>query len=151
MKKTIIFCLFVSLNILGLSQPAMADLDNFLIDLNRKAVADIHRFNATLSSQFNVPVPKIEAILKTVKDPADAFMCLQLSQLSGVHVDTVVSSYRRNSGKGWGVIAKELGIKPGSSAFHALKRGDFVYGSPQKVKKSKGKGKEKGKGKGKKK
>lgn len=151
MKKSLLFCLFVYLLVLGLTQPAKADLDNFLLDLNRKAVADIHRFNATLSSQFKVPVPEIEAILKTVKDPADAFMCLQLSQLSGVHVDKVVSSYRKNSGKGWGVIAKDLGIKPGSSAFHALKRGDFVYGSPQTVKKSRGKGKEKGKGKGKKK
>ncbi len=26
-----------------------------------------------------------------------------------------------------GVIAKELGIKPGSPEFHALKRGDFVF------------------------
>ena len=111
MKKILVTFLFLLLSTLVLTQPVMADLDNFLIDLNRKAISDIHRFNTTLSSQFKVPVPKVEAILKTVKDPADVFMCLQLSQLSGVHIDTVVSSYKKNSGKGWGVIAKELGIK----------------------------------------
>jgi hypothetical protein len=48
-------------------------------------------------------------------------------------------------GQGWGVIAKSLGIKPGSPEFHALKRGDFVFnGKPREVP---GKGKGKGKGK----
>jgi len=29
--------------------------------------------------------------------------------------------------KGWGSIAKELGIKPGSEQFHALKNNTFKY------------------------
>ena len=35
----------------------------------------------------------------------------------------VVDQYRKNKGQGWGVIAKSLGIKPGSAEFHALKEG----------------------------
>lgn len=33
----------------------------------------------------------------------------------------IVKLYERDHGQGWGVIARRLGIKPGSPAFHALK------------------------------
>jgi transketolase len=33
----------------------------------------------------------------------------------------VYSCYNKNKGKGWGVIAKEMGIKPGSDQFKRLK------------------------------
>ncbi|WP_146908172.1 hypothetical protein [Arenimonas daejeonensis] len=33
----------------------------------------------------------------------------------------IVDIYQRDHGQGWGAIAKRLGIKPGSPAFHALK------------------------------
>jgi hypothetical protein len=33
----------------------------------------------------------------------------------------VLEIYERDHGQGWGVIAKRLGIKPGSAEFHALK------------------------------
>ncbi len=33
----------------------------------------------------------------------------------------VLDIYERDHGQGWGVIARRLGIKPGSPAFHALK------------------------------
>ena len=36
--------------------------------------------------------------------------------LSSVH-----DEYNRSKGEGWGVIAKNMGIKPGSTAFHNLK------------------------------
>ena len=35
----------------------------------------------------------------------------------------VVTEFREHAGQGWGVIAKNLGIKPGSAEFHALKNG----------------------------
>jgi hypothetical protein len=58
------------------------------------------------------------------------------------------SSYQRSHGKGWGVIAKELGIKRGSPEFHALKRGAFTFtGEPSGASSDKGKGKGKAKGK----
>jgi len=53
---------------------------------------------------------------------------------------------RATAAKGGGVIAKQLGIRPGSPEFHALKRGDFALtGEPAQ---GKGKGHGKGKGKG---
>jgi len=38
--------------------------------------------------------------------------------------------YQSHAAKGWGVIAQQLGIEPGSAAFHALKRGDLRFGAP---------------------
>jgi len=38
----------------------------------------------------------------------------------------VVKEYDVNKDKGWGVMAKNLGIKPGSDAFHSLKKDSSV-------------------------
>ncbi len=124
-----------------------ADLDSFLSDLNLKVKVDKNRFNATLSSQFGIPLPHVQAITDKVVRPADAFMCLQLGQMTNQHPDRVLKVYQDHKGKGWGTIAKELGIKPGSAEFHALKRGNFTLGGEQIGKPNKGKGKAKGKGK----
>ena len=133
-----------------LSVNAHADLNNFLSNLNTQAKSDINGFGAKLSVQFGVPLPKIEDIIKIVEFPADAFMCLQLGKITNLPPERVVQTYKQNRGKGWGAIAKELGIKPGSADFHALKRGDYKFNG--KYKKNTGKGKSKGnknKGKGK--
>lgn len=122
---------------------AHADLDGFMSSLNVQARADMSGFSARIGAQFGVPVPQVQAIIRTVENPADAFMCFQLGQMARVQPEMVVDTYKANKGKGWGVIAKELGIKPGSPEFHALKRGDFALtGEP-------GGGKGQGKGKGK--
>ncbi|WP_169732719.1 hypothetical protein [Holophaga foetida] len=46
-------------------------------------------------------------------------------------------------------MAKELGIKPGSAEFHALKRGDLRFDGRPQGGQGKGKDKERGKGHGK--
>jgi hypothetical protein len=67
-------------------------------------------------------------------------MCLQLGQMLRLPPERILQTYNTNRGRGWGVIAKELGIKPGSAEFHALKRGDFALtGAPGN---SKGQGKD---------
>jgi len=61
--------------------------------------------------------------------------------MSGRPTARVVEQYRAHRDKGWGVLAKSLGIKPGSREFHALKRDQDLYSGDHK-----GKGKGKGKG-----
>jgi len=132
--------------------PAHADLDIFLSGLNIEARTDLDGFSARLSAQFGVPLPRVRTVIRAVDNPGDAFLCFQLSQMTGRRVETVVHTYRRHRGQGWGEIAKELGIKPGSAEFHALKRGDFTWagggpdGKPGRDngKKNQGKGKSKG-------
>ncbi len=123
--------------------PAIAGggLDGFLNNVNVQARADLGGFSTTVSAQFGVPVPQVQAILARVDTPADAFMVFQLGQMAHKPPEAVVQTYRTHKGKGWGVIAKELGIKPGSKEFHALKNGDLVYGRAPGDEPSKGKGK----------
>lgn len=125
-------------------------LDVFISDLNVQARADMPGFSARVAAQFGVPVPQVQAVIGAVAAPADAFMVFQLGMMSHQPPDAVLGVYKKNRGKGWGVIAKSLGIKPGSPEFHALKRGDFVLeGGPGKGHgKGGGKGKVDGKGKG---
>ena len=79
-------------------------------------------------------------------------MCLRVGQVASQPVEAVVKEYKSNKGQGWGVIAKDLGIKPGSKEFHELKKGDPSAGgsggnSGKGKDKEKGNGKDKGKGK----
>ncbi len=147
MKKHAVAAILI-VAVLGFAAAAYADLNSFLGRLNVQAQADIKAFNAKLAAQFSVPLPKVESIVKTVAAPADAFMCLQLSQMAQKPPETVVETYKANQGKGWGVIAKELGIKPGSPEFHALKRGDFAFTGQPGGGSDAGPGKGRGRGKG---
>jgi len=122
---------------------AAASLDSFLSSLNAQARLDLPGFSLQVGAQFGVPVPQVEAVLGLVETPADAFMVFQLGQMAHRPPETVVQTYQSHRGKGWGVIAKELGIKPGSREFHALKSGDLTFGETpgDRSDKDKGKGK----------
>jgi len=122
-------------------------LDVFLDNLNVQARADLPGFSARISAQFGVPLPQVHAVLGSVAVPADAFMVFQLGRMANRPPDSVLQVYQANRGRGWGVIAKNLGIKPGSAQFHALKRGDFQLadgpGGGKHSTKAKGKGRKK--------
>jgi hypothetical protein len=135
--------------IVGITSVAYADLNSFLGSVNVEARADMKNFSVKLSTQFGVPLPQVDVIVRSVAAPADAFMVLQLGQMSHQQPQAVLQTYQRKKGKGWGELAKELGIKPGSPEFHALKRGDLYFtGEPGGGSNGSGHGKGKGKGKG---
>lgn len=91
---------------------AMADgLDSFLSSLNVQARADMNGFSARICAQFGTPEAQVRAVLSTVSDPADAFMVFQLGRMTQTPPDRVLEVYRGGKRKGWGALAKELGIK----------------------------------------
>ena len=111
------------------SAPALASgLDDFLNHVNIQARADLTRFTAQVSAQFGVPEAQVKVVLGQVGAPADAFMVFELGQMTSRPADEVMQTYQDNKGRGWGVIAQRLGIRPGSREFHALKRGDLRFG-----------------------
>ncbi len=115
-------------------------------DFNIKAEVDPSGFRARLAARFKIGNVEIEAVLSNVEKPADAYMVFRLGEMSGQSTDYVVEKYKVGKGKGWGTLAKSLGIKPGSREFHALKRGHDLYDTKPKDKdKTKGKNKAKGK------
>jgi hypothetical protein len=134
-----------------LAAPAMAGdgLDAFLSRVNIQARADLNGFSAQVSAQFGVPEAQVRVVLGRVSEPADAFMVFQLGQMSRQPTDTVLRVYQSGKSRGWGALAQELGIKPGSAEFHALKRGDLHFGAGRDNPSDSGKGKGKGKGHGK--
>ena len=147
MKRSMLFSLILSL-LLPLAAFA-GGLEDFLASVNIQAKADLPGFSAKISTQFGVPLPNVQAVVQRVSEPADAFMIYQLGQMSGKQPDKVMDVYTTNKKKGWGAIAKELGIKPGSAEFHALKSGNLSFtGTPSGSDDSSGKGKGKGRGKG---
>jgi hypothetical protein len=111
-------------------------------DFNLQAQADPSGFRARIATRFNIGDAQITTVLSNFPQPADAYVALRLGEMSGNPIDVVTTRYQESKGMGWGKLAKSLGIKPGSREFHALKRGDDLYG---------GKGKKQGKGEGKKK
>lgn len=120
-----------------------AGLEAELNLINTEANKDLSAFKSRVSSEYTVVVPKIDELLK-IMNPAEVELSLRIKDILGISVDRVAESYKTNKDKGWGVIAKELGIKPGSPEFHALK------GKPKKNKtQPTGNGNSQGKGNGK--
>jgi hypothetical protein len=123
-----------------------ADLDSFMGEINLTARADLGIFKAELSATFGVAEPKIDGLFRIASDPADVYMILRIGEVAKQPVDRVVEEYKSHGGQGWGVIAKNLGIKPGSPEFHSLKQGRLSSGSDGEsaAKNEKGKGRGKG-------
>lgn len=138
----------VSLVLLFVASAAVAGDFDWMRDLNVQAQADPSGFRAQLASRFKIGDTRISAVISNVDRPADAYMVFRLGEMSNRPPEYVLERYKTKKGKGWGVLAKSLGIKPGSKEFHALKRGHDLYDYDGKDK-GKGKGKAKGKGKNK--
>ena len=126
-----------------------ADLESFLGEIDLRASADLGAFRAELNACFDVSSGEVDGLFEIFTRPADIYITLRIGELSGIPTDRVVNEYRNNKSHGWGVIAKNLGIKPGSAEFHALKDGRLsarTEGDP-----SNNPGKSKGKSSGKRK
>ena len=141
----------VSTVLLATALPAAAADFGWLNDFSIQAQADPSGFRARLATRFKIGDAEISAVVGNLPDPADAYMVLRLGELARRPPEEVIDLYKANKGKGWGVMAKELGIKPGSREFQALKKGhdlgdDFGRGKNAPKGKDKGKGKDRDRG-----
>jgi len=89
--------------------------DTTLGDLNVQTHGrNLSDFISNLSLSYNIPKIKIEDLLYRVEmTPADVYMTVGIAKITNKSIDQVFEEYEANKGKGWGVIAKRLGIKPG--------------------------------------
>lgn len=161
--KKVVLILFVVLGTLNISQAQIivsftattgdSEMNSVLTDVHNQAIKDITAFHNNVVSTFNIVSSKVDAALKLLA-PGDVYMAAQLSVSVNKPFEEVVKTYQANKSKGWGAIAKDLGIKPGSAEFHAMKKSMKSKGSKGNGKgdASKGNGNNKGNsGKGKKK
>ena len=140
-----------------------AEFDVTLSSLNDESSVDVKAFVGDMSLSFGTSKKEVEALISEDKmRPADIYMALNIAKMTETSLEDVVKEYKASHKKGWGVIAKNLGIKPGSKEFHALKSvGKDKLENIQKAKrekarikakartKTKAKGKAKNKGRGK--
>lgn len=135
----------VSMAFFVFSSAVVAGDFDWIRGFNIQAQADPSGFRTRLATRFKIGDAQINIVLDNVEKPADAYMVLRLGEMSNQPTESVIEKYRSGKGKGWGALAKSLGIKPGSEEFHALKRGHDLYDE-----KHNSKNKSKGEGKGKK-
>ena len=154
------FFLFVLLTLFSFINIVQAGDFDWLEKLSIEARADGSGIKTKLAARFNLGGAKVNAVLSNVNGVDDAYMVMRLGEMSGHDTDYVLQQYKANKGKGWGVIARRVGIKPGSREFQNLKRdhdrhisgsgkGNTKRGKGQSRGKGQGKNKENGQGKGK--
>jgi hypothetical protein len=141
--KTFKIAILVSMMLFVASSVVVAGDFDWMKDFNVQASLDPSGFKARLANRFQIGDAKISAVLGNLPEPADAYMALRLGEMSHQPPEKVIDVYKANKGKGWGVMAKNMGIKPGSAEFKALKNGHDLDGGKGKKggKDKKGKGK----------
>jgi hypothetical protein len=103
------------------------DLDVILANLSVEAGVQVDAFVSELSISYAIPKVQIEDLVYTMKMPfGDVFVSVWLASTMKKPLPAVVKEYEMNKDKGWGVTAKALGVKPGSEAFHSLKKDSSV-------------------------
>ena len=135
--------------IIGYVSSAIAAQYDWLKELELSAKADPSGYMLELATRFKIGDVEVKSVLSEVKNYSDAYMVLKLGELADQQTDTVIEYYNSRKNKGWGALARQLGIKPGSREFHALKRGHDLNLDTSDSEDYKGKGKSKGNSKGK--
>jgi hypothetical protein len=141
-SKVILLSVFTCL-LLVFGTAKADDLDSFLNKIELHASKDMGSFRADLTLNFDVSSGTLDGLFEVMSKPSDVYMCLRIGEVAKQPVERVVEEHQKHKGQGWGVIAKNLGIKPGSEEFHALKSGQFSSsnGDTSSSKKNKGKSK----------
>ncbi|HET6603307.1 MAG TPA: hypothetical protein VFG21_03705 [Xanthomonadaceae bacterium] len=123
-RKFLLFAVALSVAAAAHAQRYSGDpwLDDRLGEVGLYARGDLDGFIDEVVVSFGAPRPVIrEYIVDHGYPPADVYLLAGYANALGRPLVDVHEVYRANRGRGWGVISKELGIRPGSSAFHALK------------------------------
>jgi len=97
-----------------------AEIDSYLVEVNTKAESDYDTFRDEMSESSGITAEEIDRYVKEENmEPAEVYYASVLATTTNRPVSEVVVLYREK--KGWGAVAKELGIKPGTDQFHQLK------------------------------
>ena len=124
MKKV---CAIIMLLAISATPTLAGGLEIFLDDISIHAGSNRAGFAADLSMHFGVPRSRVYYVMDTVRSPADTFMILELCRMTRRPPEYVMRTYHRHHHRGWGVMARELGIRPGSREFYAVQEGNFGY------------------------
>ena len=97
-------------------------VDSQLGQMNDYGRRDRNYFVDDVVGSFGAPRYLVNDLLNNRGwNPGDVYYACALAYQLRRPCNDVVRSREQNRGQGWGVIAKRMGIKPGSAEFHALK------------------------------
>lgn len=98
-------------------------VDVRLGDINQYANRYRAPFVDEMVRYYGAPRSLVDQLLNTRRwTPGDVYYACAIARTTGRACRDVVNAYDEDRGQGWGVIAKRMGIKPGSAHFHTLKR-----------------------------
>lgn len=117
-----VICLIFGSVVFAFPSSGDSGLDSALSELDASARLDFGSYKADIGLRYNLSTSKIEYWHVNLRmEPSDIFMAAEISIMCGRPIDHVIEIYQTNKARGWGYIAKQLGIKPGSAEFKALK------------------------------
>lgn len=130
-------------------------IDTRLGDFNVYASGNVDGFVDELVVSYGAPRRLVrEYVVERRWPPGDVYYACALAYYSRHSCSSVLNMYQHDHRRGWGLLAKRLGVTPGTPAFHTLK-GNIGkshakwHGRPEHAgEQGKGHGKAKGKDKG---
>ena len=100
------------------------EFDAALENLNISAKLDLETFRAELRIEYGVSDSQWDRMTATLEmEPAEVYLTAELSRIADKSVEEVAEVWLNERSRGWGRIARSLGIPPGSKGFKALKDG----------------------------
>ncbi|MCL6589402.1 MAG: hypothetical protein K6U80_05545 [Firmicutes bacterium] len=129
-KALTLAAIYIALLFAAFTAFAELSLDSVLLQINASGRNDYSAFKTQMTLSFNISGQRVDYLYTSLRmAPGDIFMTFQVAIICGVPVDRVVKVYKVQRKNGWGVIARELGIKPGSARFKLLKsKANDFYG-----------------------
>jgi len=99
-----------------------AEFDADLNIINSRGSHDFVSFRQDLSVSFGISVKKIDYMRTQLSMvPGEIYLSLEIARITRKPIDDILVVYKKEGSKGWGHIAKQVGIKPGSGEFHEMK------------------------------
>ncbi len=99
-------------------------VDRQLGDINQYGMQHRGMFINEMVAHYGAPRDLVVDLLVNRRwAPGDVYYACAIARVAGVPCRNVVNEWDRDHGQGWGVVARRMGIKPGSAEFHRLKRG----------------------------
>ena len=99
-------------------------VDTWLTDVNRYGARYRDPFVDEMVRYYGAPRELVNELLGERRwAPGDVYFACSIASALGRPCRYVADTWERDHALGWGEVAKNLGIKPGSPEFHRLKKG----------------------------
>jgi len=99
-------------------------VDTWLTDMNRYGTRYRDPFVDEMVRYYGAPRDLVNDLLGERRwAPGDVYFACSIASALGRPCRYVADMWERDHALGWGEVAKNLGIKPGSPEFHRLKKG----------------------------